>query len=101
MCVSVIGVEHAFDMTIHFLHDSNPRHHRRTAARHHHRDLDRRLPFRRFGLVGGVAKCDELFDRPAADRILERALPALVSQAILAEQPKKEGRDHDIQPNQR
>jgi len=31
-------------------------------------------------------------------RIPERALPVLVSQAILAEQHKKEGRDHDIQP---
>ena len=81
MCVFVIGVERAFDMTIQLLRDSNPRHPRRTAARRHHQDLDRRLPFRQVRLVGGVAKRDELFDRPAADRILERALPALVSHA--------------------
>ena len=81
--IFAVGIKHPLDITVQRLQDSNPRHHRRSAARNQHEDLDRRLPFRQVGLVlrqagdvgGGVSQRDEL--SPAWQRylILELALP--------------------------
>jgi len=85
--IFALGIEHPLDMTIQRLHDPNPRHHRRTAPSDQHQDLDRGLPFRQVGflfrqasdVVGGVTKRDELAPIGQRYRVLEFALPALVS----------------------
>jgi hypothetical protein len=87
MGIFAIGIGHPLDMTVQRLHHSDPRHHRRTAARYQHQHLDRRLPFRQVGflfrqtgdVVGGVTKRDELAPIGQRYRVLEFALPALVS----------------------
>jgi hypothetical protein len=56
-----LGIEHPLDMTVQRLHDPDPRHHRRTASRHQHQYLDRRLPF--VALLVGLRKVGDVLAR--------------------------------------
>jgi hypothetical protein len=75
--IFAIGIEHPLDMTVQRLHDSNPRHHRRTASRHQHQRRDRGLPFRQRGfLVRRDAQGHELAAVRERDRLVKFAARA-------------------------
>jgi hypothetical protein len=46
-----VRIEFPNDMTVQCPHDAYPRHHRRTASRYQHQNLDRSLPFRQVGFL--------------------------------------------------
>jgi hypothetical protein len=87
-----LGIEHPVHVTVQRFQEPNPRHHRWAAARYQHQDLDRRLPFRQVGfrfrqagdVVSSVTKRDELSSARQGYRILEFALPAIVSHSLPA-----------------
>ena len=78
--VLALGIKDPLDVTVQRLHDSDPRHHRRTATRHQQQHLNGGLPFRQVGfllrqfrnVVGRVLQREQLPAVGQNDGILKR-----------------------------